>query len=151
MCYKQANVIVNKGLTITAKPEVNDCDDGPSNFTSGRIKTLNTFNFTYIEVKAKLTKGNNLQPAIWTKYPVRNDYEEIGLVEQKGTESDKLVTSVHWGNMGAKKLTKINKRCKTSDLSEAYHIYAVRRTDSELIFYFDKVEYFRVNRSFDDT
>ncbi|RWR99004.1 hypothetical protein B4U80_14844, partial [Leptotrombidium deliense] len=71
MCYRPDNVAVNNGLKITAKPEEVECDKNGTilQFTSGRIKTLGTFNFTYIEVKAKLSNGKNLQPALWTKSP----------------------------------------------------------------------------------
>ncbi len=64
--YQIPNVTVADGnLQITAKKE--KIGSTPSNYTSGRIHTLNKREFTYgkIEARMKLPKSQGLWPAFW--------------------------------------------------------------------------------------
>ncbi|PZX51295.1 glycosyl hydrolase family 16 [Algoriphagus ratkowskyi] len=83
--------ILNGNLIITAKKET----IGDSQYTSGRISTLDTFSLTFgrIDVRAKLPKGQGLWAGVWllgdkikeVSWPTPG---HISLLEMRGGEID---------------------------------------------------------------
>ena len=79
--------------------------------TSARLRTRETFNFTYgrVEVRAKLPKGDWIWPAIWM-LPTDQEYGtwpasgEIDIMESRGNAGtitckghNSFVSTLHWG------------------------------------------------------
>lgn len=99
--YQEENVTVGDGvLTITAKRE----NVGSSQFTSGRIRTINMGDWTYgrFEFRAKMPVGQGLWPAIWM-LPTDEDYGgwassgEIDIMEYLGHDTTRVHGTIHYG------------------------------------------------------
>lgn len=99
--YQKSAVVVEGGLLkIKAKKEV----IGSSFYSSGRIRTMNKFDFASgkIEVRARMPVGRGYWPAVWF-LPTENYYGiwplsgEIDMLEGKGQEPNNTYGTIHYG------------------------------------------------------
>lgn len=99
--YQEENVSVANGvMNITAKRE----NVESSQFTSGRIRTINMGDWTYgrFEFRAKMPEGKGLWAAIWM-LPTDEDYGgwassgEIDIMEYLGDDATKVYGTIHYG------------------------------------------------------
>ncbi len=99
--YKKEAIEVKNGyLNIKAKKEIT----GNSTYSSGRMRSLNKFDFTCgsVKVSAKLPRGKAYWPAVWFlpsdnfwgKWPLSG---EIDLLEGKGQEPQTVYGTIHYG------------------------------------------------------
>ena len=140
------NVGVQDGsLTITARKK----RKGRNQYTSARLvsKHKGEVKYGYIEVRAKMAKGNGLRSAFWL---VGSDVLEAGwpntgeidLVEHYGKFPTVVSAAVQtkdnfWSGPGQKGAS-----TQVSDASENYHIYSCLWTKDELVFSVDGQPYF---------
>ncbi len=99
------------------------------------LNTDTTFGFTYgyIEVRAKIPKGQGMWPAIWT-YNYDYAADEIDILEYLGGDPGRAYQTYHWP--GSQKQFSVF----TTDWSAAYHTWAVKWEPNLLVFYVDGVE-----------
>ena len=99
--YQEENVKVADGvMTISAKRE----NVESSQFTSGRIRTINMGDWTYgrFEFRAKMPVGQGLWAAIWM-LPTDSDYGgwassgEIDIMEYLGHDTTTVHGTIHYG------------------------------------------------------
>ena len=119
---------------------------------SARIRTVNTFDFTYghVEVRAKLPRGDWLWPAIWM-LPTDNQYGnwpasgEIDIMESRGNAPsyqpggrDTYGSTLHWGPAWSEnKFSMTHAEHKGADLSEDFHVYGLIWNETYIGTYFD--------------
>jgi len=136
--------VTDGNLIITAVKE----DYNGGKYTSASITTQGKFEFTYgrIEVKAKLPKGTNVWPAIWTlgadkavRWP---DCGEIDIMEFWGTSPNSISANVHTGDYNHTKGNGRGGKITFEKPWEDFHIYAVEWYSDRLDFYFDDKLYY---------
>ena len=127
------------GLVIRARPiPVSDqpfAERLP--YASGLLTTFHSFSFTYgyVEMRARIPKGKGLWPAFWL-LPVDKTWPpEIDVMEVLGQNTMEIHATVHSRDDGNH--TEVSSTIPTPDLSEDFHIYAVKWTADEIIWYFD--------------
>jgi beta-glucanase (GH16 family) len=142
----EKNAIVKKGiLTIEARKE----NYRGKNYTSARLVTKGKAEFQYgrFEIRAKLSDGKGLWPAIWMM-PVKESYGdwpasgEIDIMEQVGYQPDSIHISTHtrernWmnGNQGTAVV-----QVKTA--TSAFHLYRLDWTPEGLKGFIDSKQVF---------
>lgn len=143
-------------LLVTARKERYTGPDGVSaDYTSARLQTLHTFEFTYgvLEARIRVPKGAGLLPTFWAlgndayngpgAWPASG---EIDAMEIRGVAPNVLYGTVHgpWpslpGGLGGEVRT-------GSPLSRRYHVYGFEWTPSRVTFLFDGRAYRTVRAS----
>lgn len=117
-------------------------------FTSARLvsKGKGDWKYARIEIKAKLPAGKGLWPAIWM-LPTKKEYGgwphsgEIDIMENVGYKPDSVFGSIHTkaynGMIGTQKTLGV----KRTDLSTAFHVYAIEWTETHINFFIDDLLY----------
>lgn len=139
--YQEENVQVADGvMTITAKRE----NVESSQFTSGRIRTINMGDWTYgrFEFRAKMPVCQGLWAAIWM-LPTDNDYGgwpssgEIDIMEYLGHDTTRVHGTIHYG--GSQDYQYRGTDYETSDTAfhRDFHIFALEWEEGEIRWYVD--------------
>lgn len=111
------------------------------NYTSARMKTEGLFSFTYgrVEWRAQLPYGVGFWPALWmlgTNIEVSGigwpTCGEIDVLENPGTNTTMVQSSIHYGNDATGIYNFANGMAVTN-----FHIYTLDWTTNALIFYVD--------------
>jgi beta-glucanase (GH16 family) len=88
-----------------------------------------------VEMRARIPKGKGLWPAFWL-LPVDKTWPpEIDVMEVLGQNTMEFHATVHSRDNGNHR--EVSSTIPTPDLSEDFHIYAVKWTADEIIWYFD--------------
>lgn len=134
------------------------------NWTSGRIKTQDQFEFKYgkVEVRAKLPAGKGLWPAFWMLGANISEIGwpycgEIDIMESRGHQTNKISGTVHYSAVSRTDSSNplSDRRLIGSDyilpdqgdFSNSFHLYQLEWTESEIIWFIDGVEFFRLTKS----
>lgn len=157
--------IENGQLIIEARKQ----SIGNYNYTSARITTRPSLNFTYgkLEIIAKLPAGTGSWPALWmlpsgTKYALTtpaaeqdpNNYlrdGEIDMLEATGSIPGQITSSAHSYTYN---LSNNNERIATSTVNDdttTFHDYELQWTPTSLVFLVDGVAYHTVTKAPGDT
>ena len=143
------NVRVADGLlSITAQRE----SFSGSNFTSGRIVTMDKFEFTYgrIEIRAKLPSGGGTWPALWM---LGANFDEVGwpacgeidMMEHVGNEPQRILSALHFpGNNGGNAVTQST---TVAGVEEDFHVYKTEWSENTIRFYVDDELYHTFNNN----
>lgn len=149
--YQEENVTVGNGvLTITAKRE----NVQTSQFTSGRIRTINMGDWTYgrFEFRAKMPEGQGLWAAIWM-LPTDEDYGgwassgEIDIMEYLGHDTMQVHGTIHYGGQWPD-----NEQRGTDYVTDdtafnnAFHEFALEWEEGELRWYVDGERFQRLSQ-----
>ncbi|MFT3934504.1 MAG: glycoside hydrolase family 16 protein [Chitinophagaceae bacterium] len=118
-------------------------------YTSARLVSNGDAKWKYgrIEIKAKLPRGRGVWPAIWMM-PAEQSYGywpksgEIDIMENVGYNPDSVFGTVHTEAYNHKIGTQKTKGLKITDLSTAFHVYAVEWTEKTMAIFIDKKKYF---------
>lgn len=131
----------NGVLHITARRAPENPALSGYRYLSGLITSEPSFTQTYglFEMRAKLPKGKGLWPAFWLLPADKSWPPEIDVMEMLGHEPTKFYTTLHSKASGVKTKSAIPAHHVT-DLSAAFHTYAVEWGPKEIIFYFDDRE-----------
>jgi beta-glucanase (GH16 family)/O-antigen/teichoic acid export membrane protein len=127
------------GLVIRARPiPILDHKFAENlSYASGLLTTYRSFSFTYgyAEMRARIPKGKGLWPAFWL-LPVDKTWPpEIDVMEALDQNTHEFYATVHTRASG--KHTEVSNKVETPDLSDGYHVYAVKWTAEEIAWYFD--------------
>jgi beta-glucanase (GH16 family) len=147
--YQNSNVTLRDGnLVITAKKET----VGTNLYTSGRITTFDTLSFTYgrIDVRAKLSKGQGLWPAIWL---LGNNSKVVGWpntgqisIEMRGGEIDgrnnTIFGKLFWGEKA--KLNFLSNRVSLENgiFNDKFHVFSIIKEPSRIQWLLNDKVYF---------
>ncbi|WP_258104539.1 family 16 glycosylhydrolase [Marinoscillum sp. MHG1-6] len=142
--YAQENVSVSNGnLTITAKKE----RIRGSQYTSGRINTINKQDFTYgrFEARIKLPEGGGLWPAFWM-LPTDNAYGawpqsgEIDIMEYVSWNANQTLGYIHYGDLypGNQNQGSIFE-LHSGNFFDSYHDFALEWDANELRWFVDGI------------
>lgn len=122
-------------------------------YTSARLvtKDRNTWQYGYIEIKAKLPTGKGTWPAIWM---LGENIEEVGwptcgeidIMEHVGYEPDSI-----WGTLHCEAFNHMNGTQKVSGLEviaveDDFHVYAIDWREDRIDFFFDDQMYHSVRK-----
>ncbi len=138
------NLWVSDGmLKITAKIEE---VDGENRYTSGRINSMDKFEFHLgrAEARLKLPQGRGVWPAFWAlgkvgRWPVCG---EIDIMEFWGHDPNVIGANVHTGDYNHTKGNGRGGEYTYTDPWADFHLYAVEWFEDRLDFYFDDVLYY---------
>jgi len=142
--YRQSNSHVKDGiLTITAKCE----NFGGQRFTSAKLQTKSKHTWGpghRVEVRARLPTGKGTWPAIWmlpeeSRYGNWPHSGEIDIMEAVGCTGNKVYGTVHTGAYNHVLHTEKSNSKRTE--VDAWHVYTVEWTATEIRWYIDNVLY----------
>jgi beta-glucanase (GH16 family) len=140
-------------LSIEARKESPPENPG-SQYTSGRINTLNKFSFTYghAEARIKVSGTQGLWPAFWmlgANFPQVGwpQSGEIDIMEHVGKVPDSVYSTLHapaynGGNGDGAPYTVAG-----TDFMNAFHTYGVDWDASHMTFYVDGNAFFTLNKA----
>lgn len=140
--YKPENIKVENGnLVITAM-------QSGSQITSGRMETKGHFSFQYgfVEVRAKAPVGNGLWPAIWFM-PDTGGWPqagEIDLMENKGQDPTTIFGTVHFADQGVHKMYGTTTQAPPGG---EFHIYTMKWTATQIDMMVDGKLFMSVNKN----
>lgn len=145
------NVRVENGnLVIEARKEAK----GGKEYTSTRIVSKAKGDWLYgrIEVRAKLPRGKGTWPAIWMlptdwKYGGWPASGEIDIMEHVGFDPGVVHGTIHTESYNHIKGTQKEGKVTVSNVSDAFHVYAVEWTKDKMTFIIDNDAYYIVTRS----
>ena len=147
--YTSQNAFIQEGyLIIKAKVE----NRGGKSYTSSRMITKDKFAFTYgrVDVRAIIPKGQGLWPAIWmlgsnintVGWPACGEIDIMEMIGGNGREKTVYGTA-HW-NDGGYKSSGGSKTLSQGLFSDAFHVYSIEWTDSNINWLIDDVSYYSV-------
>ncbi len=122
-----------------------EASPGSYQYTSGRIHTKGKFQWQYgrIEVRAKLTTGQGVWPAIWMLGATISGkgwpYDgEIDIMENIGSEPSRVHASVHGpGYSGARPITATYDLAGDARFMDDFHLFRVDWAEDLIQFYVD--------------
>ncbi|MBD5504458.1 MAG: family 16 glycosylhydrolase [Lachnospiraceae bacterium] len=138
------NIYVKDGYLVI---QANKDED---KYTSGRVNTQNKHDYQYgrFEARAKVPSGKGFLPAFWMM-PTDEGYYgqwplcgEIDIMEVMGQETNKLYSTLHFGNPHTQKQGTYEGE---ADFSEDFHVYACEWDPDEFRFYVDDQLFYTVN------
>jgi beta-glucanase (GH16 family) len=155
--YTPGNVTESGGtLKLRAQQQTTLAPDGKTySYTSGMISSgrstslLSTppkfqFKYGYMEMRAKLPKGQGLWPAFWT-LPSSQDWPpEIDVMEALGSRPSDVLTGVFNKDAGGKTVHDATWVTGLADYTADFHTFGVDWEPTSLTWYVDGVERFRV-------
>ncbi len=125
--------------------------NGPCQYTSARIKTLGKFSQQYgrFEARIQIPEGQGIWPAFWMMGDNINTVNwpscgEIDVMENVGKEPTINHGSMHMpasGSSSDDQLTGMYTLAGGAKLGDAFHIYAIEWTSSQVAFYVDDTLY----------
>lgn len=142
--------IVDGMLRLTA---TNEPHDGKA-YRSARLESWFTQAYGRFEARAKVPTTKGLWPAFWllprtARWPHGG---EIDIMEYAGSRPERVSCAFHFANKEGKH-EYVHKSYPPEDGSglairfpDDFHVYAVEWSPSELVFFVDGVEYYRVGR-----
>ncbi|HTU00333.1 MAG TPA: glycoside hydrolase family 16 protein [Candidatus Sulfotelmatobacter sp.] len=143
--WSPKNVIVGNGMLrlISRRESV-----GGRSYSSGAVTTKGkrTFVAGWLEVRARLPKGQGVWPAIWTRegeMPDPDNGAEIDLVEMLGREPTRIYMSNHsWGTRADDGRHTLHVQCHYSgpDFSKDFHVYAIEIDSGSIRWFIDGVQ-----------
>jgi beta-glucanase (GH16 family) len=102
------------------------------------VTTYNSFDFTYgfVQVVAKVPKGDGFWPALWLLPTNKSWPPEIDIMEVWGNNTSQVaMTNIVSDNNGTK--TQARTLVNTSDLSAGFHTYSVDWEPGKITWYLD--------------
>lgn len=158
--YRAENATVQEGLLII---EAREESYGGRSYTSSRIKTQNKFDFTYgrVDIRAAMPEGKGMWPALWmlgsnittVSWPYSGEVDIMEMVGGSGLEN-RTVGTAHWNNGGVYEADGVTKKPYNpasfgdtytlsggETLANAYHVFSLEWTESELTWYIDDIQY----------
>jgi len=144
--------IDNGNLVIQAKQQT----QGGNSYTSARMLTKGKQNFKFgrVDVRAKLPKGQGIWPAIWmlgsnidqNNWPICG---EIDMMELRGQEPNKFLTTMHFGTSFADHRQKgaPDQVLPAGNFSDAFHTFSVVRGKDQIRFFLDGALYYTFTSS----
>ncbi len=119
-----------------------------AHYTSARMVSKNkgTWKYGRFEIRAKLPAGRGLWPAVWM-LPTNWHYGgwpksgEIDIMENVGYWPDSVLGTIHTGAYNGMLGTQKTNGLHFTDLSKAFHVYAIEWNTDTISFFVDDVKY----------
>lgn len=113
-------------------------------YTSGIITTQRSFAQTYghFEIRAKLPRGHGFWPAFWLLPATPNYPVEIDVFEMLGYDPYSIHMSNHWMNQDGQHISTTGTFTSDTDLTTAFHTYAVDWSKSQIKWSVDGITQF---------
>lgn len=134
--------IIDGSLVITA------IEESPNVYSSARITTKDkqTFRYGRIDIRARLPFGQGIWPALWMLGSNIDNVGwpscgEIDIMELVGDEPDVVLGTAHWGNSPGPSIFRSGKKGNSEDFSEAFHVFTMDWTSTELNWYVDEQKF----------
>jgi beta-glucanase (GH16 family) len=118
------------------------------NYSSGRIKTQNLYDFTYgkVEVRAKLPASTGTWPAIWmlgsnftsVSWP---HCGEMDIMEQKGWDKNNVLGTFHWQDSASDSYAGYGLETEASTSTSEFHLYSLEWTPDVIYVLYDNEIY----------
>lgn len=114
-------------------------------YSSARLRSIYRGEWTYgrVEIRAKLPAGQGIWPAIWM-LPTNSPYGgwaaggEIDIVESRGSEVDKTIGTLHFGDNWPKNAYKGGEtKFPGKNAAEDFHTYMIEWTKNEISWFLD--------------
>ena len=144
--YRNENAVVSGGtLKIIAKEE----SFGGKSYTSARLRTKGTADFTYgrFEASIKMPIGQGIWPAFWMlstdePYGFWPQSGELDIVEVLGQEPELIHGTIHYGppwpnNQSSSATYRLN----SGTFNDDFHEYAIEWDEEEIRWYVDDILY----------
>lgn len=119
------------------------------NYLSGAVVTRRKIEFKYgfVEVKAKISKGTGLWPAIWLLngncdpgWPCGSDWPpEIDIMEARGDITNRVTQTVQYGKYPNNNYQEY-KYISSDDLSSDFHSYSMLWMGDKIDFFVDNIK-----------
>lgn len=142
--------VENGKLIIEARKEAYQ----GKNYTSARLTTQGkqTWKYGRIEAMAKLPKGLGTWPAIWMlgKNIATADWPlcgEIDIMEHVGYDENVIHGTVHTEAYNHGKHTEKGDTLRVSNVTSAFHLYAIEWTENQIDFSVDNQKFYSVKKS----
>jgi beta-glucanase (GH16 family) len=145
------NLVITATTTGASGHTCSYPSNGPCQYTSARIKTLGKFSQQYgrFEARIQFPEGQGLWPAFWMMGDNINSVNwpscgEIDVGENIGKEPSINHGSMHMpasGSTSDDQLTGMYTLAGGAKLGDAFHIYAIEWTSSQVAFYVDDTLY----------
>lgn len=124
-------------------------------FRSGRLTTKDKKEFKYgrIDIRAKITKGQGLWPAIWM---LGKNIDEVGwpacgeidIMENVGHVTRTCYGTAHWGPQGRGFSTYVTGEYSIRDeYADAFHVFTIVWTENNIDWYIDENKFHTVSPS----
>ena len=122
---------------------------------SGGIRTKGIFSQCkgYFECSVKLQKEVGFWGAFWLMCPEEGnignggiDGSEIDIFESPNVKTHQVQTAIHWDGYGPEHRSISKKVYDEYYYDGDYHTFSLLWTDTEYIFYYDREEFWRVNK-----
>lgn len=109
-------------------------------YTSGMISSHDKFSFSYgyVEMRAKVPKGNGFWPTFWLLSQKKSWPPELDIAEFVGSNTKNVHMTIHYDEGGHKSSS--GYWGGGEDFSNDYHTYAVQWEPDKIIWYVDGVE-----------
>ncbi|MGQ1787669.1 MULTISPECIES: glycoside hydrolase family 16 protein [unclassified Saccharicrinis] len=152
---RKENAWVSNGtLIITACKE----EGFPAPYTSARLTTKEKGDWLYgrIEVRANISEGTGIWPAIWM-LPTENKYGnwphsgEIDIMEYVGYHPDTVHFTVHTGAFNGMHKTQKTRTIYLPHAEDAFYTYAVEWEKNKCVFYVDDQKVYTFHKKSDNT
>jgi len=138
-------------LTIQAQKQ----SQGGRDYTSARLITKGKQSFTFgrVDVRAKLPKGQGIWPAIWmlgsdigqNNWPLCG---EIDLMELRGQEPNKFLSTLHYGTSTADHRYKgTDHTLANGSFADDFHLFSMVRSKDQMRFFLDGKQYYTFTSS----
>lgn len=113
-------------------------------YTSGIIASYGnlSFQYGYVEMRAKVPAGKGLWPAFWMLASNPKSGNEIDIMEILGHQPTRVNMTIHYDNPGSKS-DSIGGEYDGPDFSAGWHTFAVDWSPSLVIWYVDGQERYR--------
>ena len=119
-----------------------------ANYSSGRIKTQNLYDFTYgkVEVRAKLPASTGTWPAIWMLGSNFNTVSwpycgEMDIMEQKGWDKNNVLGTFHWQDSASDSYAGYGLETEASTSTSEFHLYSLEWTPDVIYVLYDNEIY----------
>lgn len=128
-------------LTISARRTPDDLrsDANWQRWMSGALTTYKKFTmkYGYVEMRAKLPRGQGLWPAFWLLHQSETDHRpEIDVVEMLGRDPDTVYQTYHWYEDYSLRSTP-SYRVEETDYSDDFHTYGMLWEPGKVTWYVD--------------
>lgn len=131
-------------LSISADKVSSNLKSSSNNksYQSGVLTTYNKFKmkYGYVEMRAKLPKGQGLWPALWLLHQYENGQRpEIDIMEFLGNEADTVYNVYHYYSGGSLKSTP-SYESVGPDYTAGFHTYGMKWEPGKITWYVDGTE-----------
>ena len=111
-----------------------------SSYTSGWVDTQGKYTFTrgYVEIRARLPKGQGMWPALWMDEVSGNPFAEFDILEMLGNDSTTIYETNHTWPQGGGSGTQVH-QCTDHgpDFSAGFHVFGFLIEATKITWYVD--------------